>query len=311
MSKNLYVKITTIPQSEDVVGKELEMYFEKYRESNNLETLEDAKVDYYLNAGKNPLWGKIYSLTVGYEHNSSIRVSVLKGEEKDILLEFINVCNNDHFKGYQVPGWNFSFLLPFLRVRGAKHGINHAEFHKDVQDLGKKPWTMTELDIFDNWKGLGWFQSSLEETAELTFNIPTEFIDGKDIYNYFKQGKYDELDQSSINEIKTLINVHKCIKGENTLEDVVSNIKVLSKVQAVKLPVLERLYLANELTSEIKEELKQVIFDGKKKPTKKELENLFTIIRGVYVKTDFISGQNDSKKTIEQKELEIKELLGL
>jgi hypothetical protein len=64
------------------------------------------------------------------------------------------------------------------------------------------------------------------------------------------------------------------------------------------------------MTEEVKQGLKQQIFGGKK-PLKKELEHLFTIIRGVYVRTDFISGQQDSKKTIELKEQEIKQLLGL
>ena len=60
--ENLYFKLTTIPQSEEVTGKELELYFKKYQETNKLEDLEQAKKDYYLNAGKNPLFGKIYSI---------------------------------------------------------------------------------------------------------------------------------------------------------------------------------------------------------------------------------------------------------
>lgn len=310
MNKHLYFKITTVPQTEDVHEKELELYFNKYAESNKLETLEQAKEDYYKNAGKNPLFSKIYSLTVGYEHEDSIRISVLKGSEKSVLQEFINICNNEHFKGYQLAGWNFSFLLPFIRIRATKNGIHHSNFHKDAQDLSKKQWTITGLDLFDNWKGLGWFQSSLEETAELTFGINCNFIDGKDVYSYYKEGKYDELDQSSINEIKTLINVHRGIKGEEFLESISSTVSVLGENVEVKQQfILEKLYNSNQLTKEIKDELSALIFGGEKKPTKKELEHLFTIIRGVYVMTDFESGKNDSKKVIEQKEQEIKELL--
>jgi hypothetical protein len=49
----------------------------------------------------------------------------------------------------------------------------------------------------------------------------------------------------------------------------------------------------------------------KKKPTKKEKEQLFTILRGVYVRNNFEANDLDSKKVIEQKENEIKALLKL
>ena len=48
-----------------------------------------------------------------------------------------------------------------------------------------------------------------------------------------------------------------------------------------------------------------------KKPTKKEKEHLFTILRGVYVRCDFVNKGMDSKSTVEKKEQEIKALLGL
>ena len=114
---NLYFKLTTIPQSEDVAGKELDLYFKKYQETNKLEDLEQARKDYYLNAGKNPLFGKIYSITIGYIYEGEARISILKGDEKNIIQEFINLTYNDYFSKYQIAGWNFSFLLPFLRFK--------------------------------------------------------------------------------------------------------------------------------------------------------------------------------------------------
>lgn len=306
--ENLYFKLTTVPQTEDVAGKELELYFKKYQESNKLEDLNQAKEDYYLNAGKNPLFGKIYSLTVGYLNGKEARISILKGDEKNIIQEFINLCNNEHFARHQVAGWNFSFLLPFLRVRAKKNKI-HQKLHKDCEDLAKKAWTITGLDLFDMWSGLGWYKSSLEEVAELTFDLETDFVDGKDVYNLYKCEAFDKLDKSSADEIIALMNVHKGIKGEDFITDKSVSVKVLEDVKEVEQSLLQKLYNNNQITLDIKNEVEALV--KSKKPTKKEKEHLFTILRGVYVRCDFVNKDQDGKKVIEQKEKEIKELLGL
>lgn len=265
---NLYFKITTIPQSQDVDEEELELYFNKYRESNKLETLQEAKEDYYKNAGKNPLWGKIYSLTIGYINGEESRITVLKGDEKAIIQSFINICNNEYFKGFQLCSWNFAFILPFLRVRATKNGIHHSNLHKDTQDISKKAWTITGLDLFDSWKGLGWFQSSLEEVAKMTFGLKADFVDGSDVYNLYKCGAFDKLDNSSINEIETLINVHRIIKNEKPLTERNIKVEVLEgNVEAVELPVLKRLWETKVFSADIKKELIDLKIAKKDKPT--------------------------------------------
>jgi len=274
--ENLYFKLTTLPQTEDVTGKELELYFKKYQESNKLEDLNQARKDYYLNGGKNPLFGKIYSLTVGYLNGNEARISVLKGDEKNIIQEFINLCNNEHFAKHQVAGWNFSFLLPFLRIRAKKNKI-HQKLHKDCEDLAKKAWTITGLDLFDVWKGLGWFQSSLEEVAELTFDLETNFVDGKDVYRLFKEEKFEELDNSSADEIMALINVHKGIKGEDFITEKSISIKVLENVKIIEQPILVQLFETKQFSKEVKEYLIEL-----KPITSEDKVNLIKIILANY-----------------------------
>lgn len=268
--ENLYFKLMTLPQTENVAGKELELYYKKYKETNNLESLEHAKEDYYLNAGKNPLFGRIHSITVGFINEDQVRISIFKGDEKDILQSFINLCFDTYFKNHQMAGWNFSFLLPFLRIRAKKNKI-HQKLHKDCEDLNKKAWTITGLDLFDAWKGLGWFQSSLEEVAELTFEIPTNFIDGKDVYNYYKEGKLEELDNSSVDEMMALINVHRGIKGEDFIENKAVAIKVLGDVKETENPILVKLFQTKQFGKEIKDYLKSLKIAKKDKPTVEKL----------------------------------------
>ena len=88
------------------------------------------------------------------------------------------------------------------------------------------------------------------------------------------------------------------------VEETVENVEV----QAPKDWLKELHY--SGMTLDVRDGLKQQIFSGKK-PTKKEKEHLFTIIRGVYLRTNFEANDQDAKKTIEQKEKQIKELLEL
>lgn len=294
MSKNLYFKLTTVP---DYSEKAVELYYKKYRDSNKLEDLKKAEEDFYKNAGKNPLFGKIYSITVGYVNGNEIRTTVLKGSEKDILTEFLNLANSDHFKGYQMCGWNFSFLLPFLRVRSKKNEVS-VSFHKDLEDLSKKAWTITGLDLFDSWKGLGWFSSSLEEVAELTFGINTDFVDGEDVYDLYNLAGFEKLDKSSSDEVITLINVHRLIKGDNYIEAFSNSVKELEEVKDVEQPLLQKIYQTKNFSEQVKKEIR-----GFRIESDEDKENLKKIILAHY------QSKNDKVAVKKQKETEVNEYI--
>lgn len=309
--KQIFWKIQTIPQTEEleINSKEFNLYKEKYREHNKLETDEEVLNDYYKSGSKNPLWGKIYSLSVGFvdEATNVARIKVFKGEEKDIIQNFLNTCN-EHFKASKIIGYNLSFLLPFLRSRMLKNGLKIQGLHSGLIDLNCKPWTLQGICLQDGFKGIGWWSNSLEELAYL-LNLETNFIDGKDVYLNFLAGKHKELDESIIDETFTLINCHKIINGEEPCTELNSTVVILEDVKEVELTLLQKLYNNNQITLDIKNEVEALV--KSKKPTKKEKEHLFTILRGVYVRCDFVNKDQDGKKVIEQKEKEIKALLGL
>ena len=64
-------------------------------------------------------------------------------------------------------------------------------------------------------------------------------------------------------------------------------------------------------TNSFTPKMKQTLYEhlSEKKLTKKDKDNLFTIIRGAWVQTDFINMNQDSKKLILEKEEEIKEFI--
>jgi hypothetical protein len=295
MKENIYIKITTIPEYSE---KGLELYFKKYKDSNKLEDLKQAEVDFYKNAGKNPLFSKIHSLTIGYVVQGQIRITVLRGEEKDILNEFINTCKLPFFESHQICAWNFSFILPFLRIRSAKNKIK-ANLHKDAEDIGKKAWTITGLDLFDHWKGLGWFSSSLEEVAELTFSLETKFIDGEDVYSNFKAGKLVELDQSSIDEVFTLINVHNGIKKEDFISEFTATVNTLEvPVQEVELTLLQKLNSNKNIYASELAEIKTIL--NKPKLAKKDKEICFELIKASLSDIDKDFGKVKNQTEIDQ-----------
>ena len=305
--KQLFWKVQTTPQTKnlEIGSKEFNLYKEKYKEHNNLQTDEDVLVDYYDNASKNPLWGKIHSLSLGFvdEATNVARIKVFKGEEKDIIQNFLNTCN-EHFKASKIVGYNLSFLLPFLRSRMLKNNIKLQGIHEGLVDLNKKAWTLQGMCLQDGFKGIGYYNNSLEELAFL-LGLETNFIDGKDVYANFLAGKEDELDKSIIDETFTLINCYKIINGEEPCTDLNSTVVQLSEVKEIEVPLLQKIYKASNIDSKTKEDLHKKL--AKKKITKKEKIVIEDILVSLYI--DNTMFKSDSEPVKENKRNEIKELL--
>ena len=305
--KQLFWKVQTTPQTKnlEIGSKEFNLYKEKYKEHNNLQTDEDVLVDYYDNASKNPLWGKIHSLSLGFvdEATNVARIKVFKGEEKDIIQNFLNTCN-EHFKASKIVGYNLSFLLPFLRSRMLKNNIKLQGIHEGLVDLNRKPWTLQGMCLQDGFKGIGYYNNSLEELAFL-LGLETNFIDGKDVYANFLAGKEDELNKSIIDETFTLINCYKIINGEEPCTDLNSTVVQLSEVKEIEVPLLQKIYKASNIDSKTKEDLHKKL--AKKKITKKEKVIIEDILVSLYI--DNTMFKSDSEPVKENKRNEIKELL--
>lgn len=268
----MFWKIQTLPQTREleVGSKEFNLYKEKYKEYNKLETDEDVLRDYYENAGKNPLWGVIYSLSIGFvDANGSARIKVLKGKEVDILKEFLNL-SSQHFSSSKMIGYGLSFLLPFLRSRMLKNNIRLSVLQPGLVDLGMKAWTMKGICLQDKFNGIGWFKNSLEELAFL-LNLETNFIDGKDVYSSFLAGKEKELEESLIEETLTLINCYRIIEGQEPCKDIASTVVTLGDVKVEELPILTKLFQTEQFNDEVKNYLSSLKIAKKDKTTVEKL----------------------------------------
>ena len=181
--------------------------------------------------------------------------------------------------------------------------------HIGIKYKNCRPWDVKAVDLQQFYDGAGNYKSSLKDIAEDLGLDCEDIIEVEDEFTYYYSGDFDTLKKSAIKKAEVMCQSHRILLDLPKLDIQFVEEVVKDVVEEKPKDWLKELYYVNQMTEEIKEGLKQQIFGGKKKPTKKELEHLFTIIRGVYVMTDFESGKNDSKKTIEFKEQEIKELL--
>jgi len=256
--KNIYFKLTTVPATTDSNSKEFELFYDKYKEAKNLGSYDEAFKTYLIESAKNPLFGRIYSIAVSFvaPETESVRVKLLKGDEKYILQEFINILNSEYFKGYKPTMWNAEFILPFLSTRAAKNNLAADSIPNSLKHYGLKPWSLQCTDLQSYIKGVGYYIMSLEETAFI-YNLPTDFIDASDIYSLWSTEQFDTIDSSSVDEVKTIVNIHRLISGESALEELNLDVVVLEQQPEIKeLPILEKLYNTGQFTEPHMQELK-------------------------------------------------------
>lgn len=316
MSNNhLYWKLQSINNTDmiEVGSDEFNIYREKFKknfDTRELMSEEETLIHYNYNAYKNPLFSKIYSLTIAFVNKGILRVEYITGGEKDLLQTFLNRLKSDFFKEFQLVHSDAEYMLPYLGTRLDIHGFR-VSIPKDLHYKGFKSWNLTGFSVRDHYQGAGAYKHSLKEIAWV-YGLKTNYIELADEFNHYRKGGFDILKDSAIDEIKTVANIHRILIGEEVIEEVSVVEQKVEAVEEVKpTDWLTELYNVNQFTLQIREGLKQQIFGGKKKPTKKEKEHLFKIIRGVYVRTNFEAKDQDSKATIEKKEKEIKELLEL
>jgi len=296
-------------QSVNPTEEELRIFQNKYkkdfiqRELYEGDELEDR---FRLNAWRNPLFSSITSIILAFEHNGELRTKYITGTEEDLLQNFVNLVKTQ-FQEYTLVHFDSGIVLPYIGVRLQKNGhLNPPNIGLKYQ--GYRPWDLKGFDVKQYFKGAGDYTFSLEEIASI-LNINREgIIPYEDEFTYYNSDNFEALKVSAIKKIEVLSQIHRKLFE---LEPLTTKL-IEEKVEAVKEYVptdwLKELYNANQFTNEIREGLKTQILKGKKM-TKKDRENMFTIIRGVYLRCDFENKDQDSKAIIAKKETEINEFL--
>lgn len=300
---------TNASENLEVGSKEFEMYREHFKkdfETRELMTEQETVEHYNKFAYKNPMFSKIYSLTLAFENEGVLRVKHYKGNEVDLITTFLNTLKNPHFDDYGLVHYDAEVILPYLGTRIAKNKIKTV-LKKDLIYHNLRPWNLSGTCIRSYVQGAGVYKNTLKEIAWI-YDIPADFIDYQDEFTALQSGQIQELEQSALNQIKTLVNVHKSLLGEDLLEEVSFSVEEVKEVEQIEeANLLKELCETNALTGSLKAKIKKLCLG--KRLTKKDKENLFIILRGVLVKCDFEHNNQDSKKVVLDKEEQIRKLI--
>jgi len=308
---HLYWKLQSINNTDmiEVGSEEFNIYREKFKknfETRELMSEEETLIHYTYNAWRNPLFSKIYSLTLAFVDNGTLRVKYLTGNERDLLQTFLNSVKGEYFKEFQLVHSDAEYMLPYLGTRLDIHGFR-TSIPKDLQYKGLRPWNLTGLSVRDYYQGAGVYKHSLKEIAWV-YGLKTNYIEAVDEFDFFRKKAYDALRDSAVNEIMALANIHRVMFGENVVEEAVYTEEKVEAVEEEK-PVnfLALLWESQTMTLEVRAGLEKQL--KKKKLTKRDREIVREIILGVYLQNDFINGAQDSKATIEKKTKEVDNFL--
>lgn len=259
-------------------------------------------------------FSKVCAVSLAYLDNSNRLVcKEFYGEDEVGLLTSLGATLNNmtaYSADYRLVGHSSKFFdFPVLAKR---YIINGLDIPDTLDSSGKKPWEVTNLCTNELWKlgGLG-AGSSLQALCNV-LNIPVSKVDlvGDEVGKAYYDGEFERIGRYCSYDTVATFNVMMRFKKQDIFKfEEVEYIKAFTGGELIKdeRTVLEKLYASEELTDTIKKELEELL--NKKKRTKKDMENLFTILRGVWVQTDFVNNNQDNKKVIQEKEEELKQFL--
>lgn len=222
MEKILYWKIQVANQSSELVegSREMEVYkthnLKDYQTREKMTSVE-AQEHYKQHAWKNPLFSKMYSLSLAFVDNNKIRVKHFTGDEKDLLLNFINTVKSNYFKDYKIACFDSEYLLAYLGIRLDKNGIKET-LPSGLKYRGLKPWGLESICIRDFYKGAGAYKPSLKELAyiyDLKENLSDRYVEN----DLVRSNQHAMLELNSIEEIALIVNVHRSMHFNTVLEE--------------------------------------------------------------------------------------------
>ena len=299
----LFFTIDTTTNSKDIVvdSKEYELFKAKMEASNESFDEEGLNTLYKDKAPLKLMYGRISTISIGFSKGKDFRIKTLKGSEEEILRQFADVTS----KFGLICGWNtLGFSLPTIVANSNKYFDVVEEFPDAFNPSGKKPWNLTSvIDVSDIVKGTYWGAPTLEEACYF-YGIETNLLNGADISKYFWNGREDEVYENSENKLVALYKLFNYVRWD---KEEINVVRANEETKISGEDILRMIANTNSFTPKMKQTLYEHL--SEKKLTKKDKDNLFTIIRGAWVQTDFINMNQDSKKLILEKEEEIKEFI--
>ena len=223
-SKLLFLDIETVPLTyrfSELNDTSKSLWDKKTKFLQEREGMSADKV--YEKAGIYAEFGKIICISVGFmvqvkgEHQIRLK-SFSSSDEKEVLQGFIDLLNSHYnHNSYILCAHNGKeFDFPYISRRLL---INQMKLPKLLDNAGKKPWEINNIDTLELWKFGDYKHYTSLELLTNIFNIPTpkDDIDGSQVAKIF----YED------NDLDRIINY--CEK------DVVATIQLFQKYRGEKL----------------------------------------------------------------------------
>ena len=288
----------------DINSREFELYQYKLRnrETDDLPSSEITINDYDRRGALKMGFNRVITIGVGYTRNDKLYIKHIEGTEEDVLKEFFKITQNFKY----ICGYNIiQFDLPICSYNASKYFDITSVLNPLFNVSQKKIWDMRNvIDLMDVVRGTHFSNISLDE-ALYHYDIPSskDDISGSQVSEvYYSEGP-ERIYEYVKKDVFATVNLFLKLRYDPIFDSFID--RGTSTTKESELPLLEKLYLQNYLSDEIKEQLQTTL--SKKKITKKDKENIQIILEGVYIRDTFMA--SDDIETVERKKMEVSEFL--
>ena len=225
VSKILFLDVETVPICYEFEALEEKTKFlwdkkTKYLQERDRLTAEDV----YEKAGIYAEFGKIICISVGFlvqvKGEAQIRLkSFANKNEKLLLQEFIDLLNSYYnHESYVLCAHNGKeFDYPYISRRLL---INELKLPKLLNNAGKKPWEINNIDTLELWKFGDYKHYTSLELLTHIFNIPTpkDDIDGSQVAKiFYEEDDLDRIINYCEKDVVAMMQLFRKYRGEKLI----------------------------------------------------------------------------------------------
>ena len=227
LSKILFLDIETVPLvycHKDLDEKSQELWNKKTAFLQQRENLGPDEI--YDKAGIYAEFGKIVCISVGFvvqlAGETQIRLkSFASKDEKKLLQEFLDLLNSHYNNNsYMLCGHNGKeFDFPYISRRLLINGLTLPVL---LDNHGKKPWEINNMDTLDLWKFGDYKHYTSLDLLTHIFNIPTpkENMDGSQVAKvFYEEDNLDKIINYCEKDVVATIQLFRRYRGEPLIED--------------------------------------------------------------------------------------------
>lgn len=301
-----FFDIETAAKNKELIKgtREYDLFAWKNRDRTTNEVLGEKEIKelYKKEAALRLGYNQIVSIGVGFVNKGVVRIKSIEGTEEEIIKEFLTYTNKFE---YLVSFNGIAFDMPMIIGNGNRYFDVCSYVPDKFNTSQKKVWDLkAHIDLMDVVRGTHYANVSFDEACYMyDVDSPKTDISGADVNRVFWEEGVKRISQYAKQDVFALINLFQALVHKERFESFTDVSSVPEKEQTF----LQKLYAQNNFSENLMQELDILI--GKKKLTKKDKENLFTILRAVYVRCDFENQDQDSKVVIKEKEEEINEYI--